>query len=1461
MSSPEFESPAERVIAAARQLFIPEDAALVARLAPAYLAHGARTEPGDPGAVAASVLQHGRLGAERAAAMAKVSVDGESLWIVTDDMPFLIESLVMAVNRQGAAVLGLTHPILSVRRDPSGQLLDVDAAPSKVGAGLREAWIHLELSSSLDPAQCASEVLRTLNAVGATVRDWSAMRDRALELADDRGRSIGGSRAEAQAFLEWLAQDHFTFLAAGPLVADGEGEWRPQPDGGLGLATVLADPPPRFTRRVLEVSRTRRRSMVHRSERMLVVDVHEMDSTGQTTRIHRFTGLLGPAARRQSLLEIPVARSKALEVLDRGGFPADSFSGRHLRSILESYPRDELLMAPVAEIARTALGVLELTERRGVRVFVRIDRAAGTVSAQTYLPRERYTTGLDVRIAAALGTALGATSTEHTTLLDEGPLARVDVRADAGDLLEVDEEALSNLVEALVVTWPERVRAVLAGAPREQLAAINRWAPSLPAAYQELTPPDVAAQDLTTVAELGQEQLAARFRAGTDEIRLRLVYRGPARTLTELIPLFGGLGVRVIDQQPLDLTIDGQPIVVDEFGIEPISPSAGLTDPADQARFIAALDALWHGRIEADGLNQLVLSAGLDAPQVVILRAYAQYLRQSALPFSRSYIDDALTGNPALARMFIERFENRFDPDVDRGDRSEQEAATNQYRAALTEALAGVASLDQDRILRAVSAAIAATTRTSWYQSDARTLAIKLDPSTLLELPEPRPFAEIWVSSRRVEGVHIRFGPVARGGIRWSDRPEDFRTEVLELAKTQTVKNAVIIPTGAKGGFVVKQPGDSAPECYDLFIDSLLSLTDNLVDGQLVSPDRTVCYDGSDSYLVVAADKGTASFSDRANALSQARNYWLDDAFASGGSSGYDHKVMAITARGAWESVRRHARSMELDADTAELTVVGIGDMSGDVFGNGLLRSSHLKLLAGFDHRHVFLDPDPDPAASFLERQRLFDLPRSSWADYRADLISAGGGVWPRTAKTMTVSPEAAAALAIAPGEVAPNEVIRAILRAPVDLLWNGGIGTYVKATEERNADAGDRANDGVRVDGAELRCRMVAEGGNLGFTQRARVEYALAGGLINTDAIDNSAGVDCSDHEVNIKIALRTAALPRPERDELIVAMTEDVAALVLADNRAQTLALTIGRDAAPGTVDVHSRLLRHLEAEGSLRRAGEGFPTDKQLAERSANGVGLTTPEMAVLLAHSKTSDITEVLNSSLPDEPRLRRWLHEYFPAALRERFPEAIDAHPLRREIVATAVVNQMVNRAGVSFEFRMLEQTGASVAEIVRAHVTSGELFELDRHWRAIDELGTTVSRATQFELFLSLRSVVERSVVWFLEHHRGAADLDQSARLFLVGVRDLLGRFPTLLNRDAREAMEARAGALAAAGVPQSLATVAALWPLAHGALDLVDIANRCGTSLPQVAATYYQLDDLLSLGWLRQELAALPTV
>src|SRR6266542_127805 len=1166
--------------------------------------------------------------------------------IVTDDMAFLVDSLTMELNRHDLGIRLLIHPQLRVRRDITGGLIDV-CGQVDGNAGepdqYSEAWIHIEAGRSASPPAGLEEHLRrVLEDVAVVAEDGPRMATAAVQLADaiaseppTAGTALlpGAERGEAQELLRWLADGHFTFLGVREydLVEGPDGAaLRAVPGTGLGIlrhdkqtSESFASLPPEVRakarkRTLLVLTKANSRATVYRPNYLDYIAVKKFDERGDVVGEHRFLGLYSHAAYTESVARIPVLRRKLAEVLERTGLPPTSHDGKDLAEILETYPREELFQISVDELLPIALGVLHLRERKQTRLFLRRDVYGRYMSCLVYMPRDRYTTNVRLSAQEILRTALHASTVDYSVMIGDSALARlhVVVRAERGvPLPDVDVERLERALAAVTRWWDEdladEAEAQLGSEQAEQLLRGARQL--IPEGYKADVPAATAVGDLMQIARLARSGEAFGVNlyqppgAAPGEQRLKVYRAGSQIVLSDVLPQLQHMGVEVVDERPYEFgasaVAEGAAPGHEEFG-SPTLPSRfwiydfGLRRPsakrvvtaAVKNLFQDALTALWRGEVEDDGFNALVLDANLSWRQVVVLRAYARYLRQARSAFSQEYTERVLRSNPAVARLLVMLFESRFDParqPEHQGEAERSEGIAEEIAGLLDE----VTSLDEDRILRSYLALVRATLRTNYFQGASEAagrrsggtakpyLVLKLDPQQAPDLPAPRPRFEVFVYSPRVEGVHLRFGRVARGGLRWSDRREDFRTEILGLVKAQQVKNAVIVPSGAKGGFVCKQlPGSADREawlaegtaCYKLFISGLLDVTDNLVSGRVVPPPDVVRHDGDDPYLVVAADKGTATFSDLANEVAAQYGFWLGDAFASGGSAGYDHKKMGITARGAWESVKHHFRALGIDTQSQEFTVAGVGDMSGDVFGNGMLLSDRIKLLAAFDHRHIFIDPSPDPAASFAERGRLVRLPRSSWADYRPELVSAGGGVWPRTLKSVPVSPQIRAVLGLADQvtAVTPHELIKAILCAPVDLLWNGGIGTYVKASSENHADVGDRSNDAVRIDATRLRARVVAEGGNLGLTQAARIEYALAGGLINTDFIDNSAGVDTSDHEVNIKILLNAAVrggqLRSEERDRLLLQMTDEVASLVLRHNYQQNVCLAAARKQA---------------------------------------------------------------------------------------------------------------------------------------------------------------------------------------------------------------------------------------------------------------------------------------------------------
>ena len=1473
----------------------------------------------EPEELAERALGHLRLAELRPTGSATVDAqrlpDGRAVVrLVTDDMPYLVDSVTAEVVRQGFALVHIVHPVVVVRRDIRGRIKDFCDSGLAAGCGsdaLTESWMAVVLDGPLEEEASGDlvEGLRTvLDDVRAVHEDAERMRLRLVELAGRLDELAGGGvasgpdtdpaddPAEAAALLRWLADGNFVLLGSRE-VDQGTGRGTPVavvPGSGLGVFRSdldMSEPAARMPEAVgtpgqhlLTVTKADTRSPVYRRAWLDLVAVNLPADPQGRARQCRFVGLFPSAAYTSSVVDVPLVRRRAAEVVARSGVPADSHTGKELLEVLETYPRDELLQVGADELLPVANAVLHLQERRQTRLFLRQDPTGRFWSALVFLPRDRYTTEVRLAMQQVLLERLGGTSIEYTARSTESVLARLHfvVRVPIGregshQPTSVDAEGLQSELAAAARSWADELSDALQaryGAEAEKVFA--RVADAFPAGYQQDFSAEQAVDDLARLDGLGEGQLSMRLwtskGAAAGDRRLSVYRVGQRLLLSEVLPVLQNMGVDVVDERPYEIDrIGAPPTWIYDFGVAVPAAELPLLRSLPE-RFTEAVGAVWRGEAEDDGLGALVLLAGLNWRQVSVVRAYVQWLRQGGLPFGQSYVEETLAAHPDVVARLVLLFETRFSPGRVNGRAKRQEELVEALRASIGE----VASLDADRVLTSLLAAVTATQRTTYYAGGP--LALKLDPQAVPDLPEPRPAREVWVSSPRVMGIHLRFGAVARGGLRWSDRREDLRTEVLGLVKAQMVKNTVIVPTGAKGGFVVKNPpADGSRDavlaegqaCYKLFIGALLSLTDNLVDGKVVPPAKVVRHDGHDTYLVVAADKGTATFSDLANSVAIERGFWLGDAFASGGSVGYDHKAMGITARGAWESVTRHFRELGVDVQAQDFTVVGVGDMSGDVFGNGMLLSEHIRLVAAFDHRHVFVDPTPDAATSFAERKRLFGLQRSSWADYNRSRISAGGGVWPRTAKAIPVSGPMRAALGIAGGvdALTPVELIRAILLAPVDLLFNGGIGTYVKATTESALDAGDKANDAVRVDGGRLRARVVGEGGNLGLTQRGRVEYALTGGRVNTDAIDNSAGVDTSDHEVNIKIALNRVVddgdIDAAGRAALLGEMADEVAAAVLADNHDQNAALAVEVTSARSLLDAHERFMRSLERSGRLRRNVEALPDDRALAERRRDGQALTGPELSVLLAYAKLETGDVVLRSGLPDDPALEDLLSAYFPSRLRERFPAAIAGHPLRREIVATALTNRAVNIAGVTGLFRLFQETGVPLDRVVRAHAVARAVFDVDRQWDAVGALDNQVSATTQVELRTEATRLAERAARWLLrqpdlvaEPAPPVAAVRDRFASSVAAVRDAL---PSWLLGVEAAAYTARVTRFRDAGVPPDLAAEVAAAPLLPAALDLAVVAERTGAPVALAGQVMQCLAERLALVSLRELVLALP--
>ncbi|MEV0727221.1 NAD-glutamate dehydrogenase [Polymorphospora sp. NPDC050346] len=1462
--------------------------------------------------------------------------------IVTDDMPFLVSSVTALLNTRQLDLHLLVHPLVVVRREAGGRLTEVAAEvepDDAIDGDQVESWMRLEIDpvrDAEDRERLRADLTRVLTDVREAVEDWQSMRERALALADELDTvRVPESRlpvpekdiTDSVELLRWMAYEHFTFLgyreyrlAGATGRPDGENRTlEAVPGTGLGILRqdpvgqpvgagqhaprALASMTPEAADKVLEkrlliITKANSRATVHRSAYLDYIGFKTFDEHGEVVGEKRFLGLFSSAAYRASVRDLPVVRRKVAEVMERSGLSPRSHSGKDLMQILETYPRDELFQIKTDDLYHAVIGVLRMAGRRQLRLFLRRDGYGRFISCLIYLPRDRFTTQNRLRMQEILLAELNGIGVDYTTRVTESVLARVHfiVRTDPADPPgQFDADALAEHLADATRLWGDDFRLVLERKLGDEQAKVlhARYADAFPDGYRDDQTPYEALKDLAKLElleEPGQLEMhmfrkhkpaGEPIEPGDRTVRFKVYRYGEPMVLSAVLPVLHSLGVSVVDERPYEITRSDGRIFLYDFGLELPPDARELTGVRPHVE--NAFSATWRGEAEVDGFNELVLRAGLTWRQVVVLRAYAKYLRQAGAIFSQEYMEATFIAYPAIAALLVRLFEIRFDPR--RGLSAEERTLeSKELLTAVGQQLDDVASLDQDRILRSYLTLIQATLRTSFYQrgDDGRPksyVAFKLDPQAIPDLPAPRPKYEIFVYSPRLEGVHLRFGPVARGGLRWSDRREDFRTEVLGLVKAQMVKNAVIVPVGAKGGFVLKQlPGDrdEAVACYKLFISALLDVTDNIVSGEIVPPAEVVRHDGDDPYLVVAADKGTATFSDIANEISRAHRFWLGDAFASGGSAGYDHKRMGITARGAWESVKRHFRDMGLDTQTEDFTVVGVGDMSGDVFGNGMLLSEHIRLVGAFDHRHIFLDPDPDAARSYAERRRLFDLPRSSWTDYDTQLISEGGGVFPRTAKSVPISPQVRAALDLDAQvtSMSPQDLMKAILQAPVDLVWNGGIGTYVKAATESNAEVGDKSNDAIRVNGRQLRARVVGEGGNLGFTQLGRIEYAMAGGRggntagpggtggrIYTDFIDNSAGVDCSDHEVNIKIllggAITDGELTRPERDELLAEMTDEVAELVLRDNYEQARALGSARAGAQSLLPVHRRMLTELERAGHLDRALEALPSDEELAARA--DTGLTLPEFAVLMAYVKIVLEREILGDALVDEPWTARVLTDYFPTPLRDRFAHRMPGHRLRREIVSTALVNEVINRGGISFVFRAVEETGASAADVIRAYVVVREVFALDELWAAVERLDNQVPTEAQTSVHLEARRLLDRAVRWLVTNRRSPLDVPAEIDRLRAGVSRLLTRLDELFAGAEREALQGHVAVNMGRGLPREVAERATRIMYSFGLLDVVETAAETGREVDEVAGVYFALSERFRVDALLSKISLLP--
>jgi glutamate dehydrogenase len=1489
-----------------------------------YLAHAGSQLPGRSAealaALAAGALEFGLVRPWGQTLLRVRDIDAEltAVDVVSADAPYLVESLMAELERAGRPAERVLHPQLVVVRDSGGtmtRVYDLDDNADVPEGAMVESWIHIELDSvpADEHDRLGADLDRVLDDVLYAVADAPHMYHLVRELADqlvaDPGQFDRDTSEEAGELLRWLADGNYMILGHAAYSANelASPRARSEDDDAEGVlrGTAQISPlellPAYRSGAPLVIFKSPLVSTVRRSAHYDCVTVVTPANGRGPEMIHVFLGLI-TNAEDGTVGRVPVVRRRIAEILLRSGVRAESHTGRRLLAALRTLPRDELLEAPTTDLLRLAQLVVDRAENNTVGVFARIHLNRDFVSVLVYFPADRFGPETRRRVTGVINKHWPGEIIGRDDRIVELNLARMQLLIAVRPGTQPpspERRVVEDEVARATRRWSDDFADTLVEAVGEDHAQhlLHKYLRALPEAYKEDFDAATAVRDIVRLDALPASNglafdLYTPNHEDAADNRLKVFRTGHAVSLARALPIFTLMGIEVLDERPYEIDVpDGEVLWIYDFGLR--LPVGTTFDETRSRNFIEAVRLLWLDQIEQDGFNALVVRSNMTWWQANILRAYAKYLRQVGTTFSQGYIEQALIEHAPIAEAIVELFEARFDPG--RGGEAPVVDSHTSLVQAIEEMLADVASLDQDRILRSLLGLVSATLRTNAYRTDSpdpprpqavrgaerRTaFAVKLDPRHIADLPEPRPRFEIWVYSPRVEGVHLRFGPVARGGLRWSDRREDFRTEILGLVKAQMVKNAVIVPTGAKGGFVATRLPDPSVDrdawlaegiaCYRTFISCLLDLTDNYVtatDGeQLVVPPPDVRrYDSDDPYLVVAADKGTATFSDIANEIATEYGFWLGDAFASGGSVGYDHKAMGITARGAWESVKYHFRERGVDTQSEDFTVVGIGDMSGDVFGNGMLLSKHIRLIAAFDHRHIFLDPDPDAPTSFAERRRMFDVPGSSWADYDPAKISEGGGVFARTLKAIPISPQVARALAlpVGVGELTPTDLIRAILLAPVDLLWNGGIGTYVKAAAESHVDVGDKANDALRVDARELRCKVVGEGGNLGFTQLGRIEFARRGGRINTDAIDNSAGVDTSDHEVNLKILLDRAVasgkITREDRNELLVGATEDVARHVLRHNYDQNVLLGLARKLSPALVSVHQRFMQELEASGELDRDLEFLPDDLEIARREAEGLGLFSPENAVLVAYSKMTLTHQIEDSTLPDDPWFRRVLAGYFPPAIAARFADDLWHHPLRREIITTTVVNDVINGGGTTFVHRAVEETGADIGEIARAYSVVRAVFDLPSLWVAIEALDNDVPTVAQHAAYHEIRRLIDRATRWLVDIRFPITDVAAEIARYRSVVAICGPRCPDLMRGAERQALFDDADKLVGLGLPRELSVRVAELLSAFLLLDVVEIAEATGRDPHMVAELHYAVSERLSIDELLTRVTALP--
>ncbi|WP_027857208.1 NAD-glutamate dehydrogenase [Marinobacterium jannaschii] len=1418
--------------------------------------------------------------------------------VLLEDMPFIVDSLRMEINRRNLTIHAIHNSVLNLCRNSDNQLESL-LEPEYVGEDVvKESLVFIEIDRHTDQSQLVELeqiFLAILEDVRLAVDDFYQMVAQCELLQAEFENDIPGLPSpevtEVRDFLQWL-ELNFTFLGYEAFRVATQGETSalvPVEGSQLGLmklsgcadqvaserAHMMDAEAFAATPELLVFSKSSRKSRVHRPAYPDLIRIKQFDSEGKLCGEVHFLGLYTSSVYIQSSRFIPVVRRKVDAVMALSGLHRQGHDWKELLQILEIYPRDDLFQGSVEELAQISRGILHIHERRQIRLFLRRDSFGQYFSCLVYAPRDVYSTHFRQKVQAILCEALDCDLVEFTTYFSESILARTQfiLRSSAGDVTDqADVERLEQQLRDAGRSWADHFYDALVESLGEEQGILiyNRYNKGVPAGYCSDFNPRTAVVDMQHIRKLSAQQpmQLSFYRAlekQADTLNFKLFNLNQPLPLSDLLPVLENLGLRVIDEHPYRIDADDHCVWIHDFNlIYTGQESISLNELKDL--FQEAFLSIWRGRAANDDFNRLVLSARIGWREVAMLRAYAAYMKQIRFPISSEAVSATLNHQVQLTALLVKLFNTRFDP---------TKSSVRQHvtiKQQLLDGLDEVASLNEDKVIRQYLNLIEATLRTNYFQTqDGQSkahMSFKLSPREIPDIPLPRPMFEIFVYSPDMEGVHLRGGKVARGGLRWSDRQEDYRTEVLGLVKAQQVKNAVIVPVGAKGGFVAKKlhEGMSRDEwlaegvrCYRTFISGLLDITDNLKDGVVVAPPEVLRHDEDDTYLVVAADKGTATFSDIANEIAASYDFWLGDAFASGGSQGYDHKKMGITARGGWVSVERHFREMGVNTAEDNFSVVAIGDMSGDVFGNGMLLSRHICLVAAFNHQHIFIDPTPDPARSWEERKRLFDLPRSSWTDYDSSLISEGGGIFSRNAKSVTLSKELRQLIGVTQERMTPTELIRALLRAPVDLLWNGGIGTYVKASDETDMDIGDKANDALRINGRELRAKVVGEGGNLGLSQKARVEYALNGGRMNTDFIDNAGGVDCSDHEVNIKILLDQIVdagdMTSKQRNRLLEDMTEDVSRLVLRNNYRQVQAISLAEMQALNNMSEYRRFISGLEHDGKLDRELEFIPDDEQLAERHIAGFGLTRPELSVLISYSKAEMKQALLETPVPDDAYLSGELRRAFPGNLLQDFSAPLAQHRLRREIVSTEIANHIVNFMGINFVDRLIKSTGADVAQVTRSYILARDVIGLQQIWQEIEWLDHQVAAQTQMKMMLELQHLARRATRWFVRNRRGEIDCAAEVQRCSQQLEKLVANMSALLCGEPLKVWQRAYDGYIGQGIPESLAAQVAASRILNSCLSIIEVAAETGVPVEDVARAFFELDERLQLHWFSVQL------